>query len=143
MEDGCLQVYADGGSRGNPGIAGCGVCVLDSGGNELLAIAHPIGIATNNQAEYTGAIIGIREAIGLGAMQIDLFMDSELVIRQLQGIYRVKNVELKKMYEQIQALLRDWEGMITFNAVRREFNSRADELSNEAMDKEERTRKGR
>ena len=101
---------------------------------EIKAIAHGIPHATNNQAEYYGAYLGITEAIALGATHIRLYMDSQLVIRQLSGEYKIKNESLKTCYNNIAKALSTWGGTIEYTHVRREQNKRADALSNIAMD---------
>ncbi len=128
-----LVVYADGASRGNPGPASIGATVQDESGHELATVSRVIGIGTNNQAEYRAAIEGVRTARQLGATAIDLRMDSELVIRQLTGRYRVKNVGLQPLYA---ALVRELEetGPATIGHVPRELNKRADALANAALD---------
>lgn len=128
-----LVVYADGASRGNPGRASIGATIQDESGQELATVSRAIGIGTNNQAEYRAAIEGVRTARQLGATAIDLRMDSELVIRQLMGRYRVKNVALKPLYA---ALVHELEetGPSTIGHVPRELNRRADALANAALD---------
>lgn len=128
-----LVVYADGASRGNPGPASIGASVQDETGHELATVSRTIGISTNNQAEYRAAIEGIRSARQLGATAIDLRMDSELVIRQLSGRYRVKNVGLQPLYA---TLVRELEetGPATIGHVTRDLNRRADALANAALD---------
>ncbi len=93
-----------------------------------------IGIATNNIAEYTAALLGIRRAVELGATEIELRADSKLVIEQLSGNYKIKNAQLKEIFLQIQDILGKWEGKILFIHVPREQNKEADRLSNVAMD---------
>jgi len=109
MSPRALHVYTDGGSRGNPGIAGCGVYITDADGQSLERRFKSIGTTTNNIAEYTAILLGIRRAIELGATSIGLFADSKLAIEQLSGNYKVKNPELKKIFLQIQAALADWQ----------------------------------
>ena len=93
-----------------------------------------LGIATNNQAEYQGALHGIRRGIELGATEIELRMDSNLVVEQLAGNFKVKNPELKIIFQEIQDILKPWGGKIEFIHIRREYNVEADRLSNVAMD---------
>ncbi len=128
-------VYTDGWSRWNPGIAGCGVYITDESWNPLERRFKSIGIATNNIAEYTAALLGIERAVVLWATDIALRADSQLAIEQLKGNYKVKNPELKKLYLQIQDILATWWGRITFEHIPREQNKEADRLSNVAMDK--------
>lgn len=129
-----LIVYTDGGARNNPGPAGIGVFITDKDGKKLEARYRYLGVATNNQAEYQGALHGIRRGIELGAIEIELRMDSNLVIEQLSGNFKIKNPELKVIYGEIQNLLQAWRGKIVFTHVRREYNKEADRLSNVAMD---------
>lgn len=127
-----LYVYADGASRGNPGPAAIGVSIVDDTGNELGAISESLGIATNNQAEYRAAIEGVRLARKLGAEAIELRVDSELLARQLEGRYRVKNPQLRPLFEQLLAELngfREWR----VRHIPREENRRADALANAAF----------
>lgn len=129
-----LIVYTDGGSRGNPGPAGCGVFISSPDGSITERRFKYLGIATNNIAEYTGGILGIGRAIELGATEIELRADSKLMIEQLSGNYKVKNPELKKIWLQIHEMLSKWWGNIIFTHVYREDNIEADRLSNVAMD---------
>ncbi len=137
MADGSLSVvaYSDGASRGNPGPASFGAVVYDEAGAELRAISQALGIATNNQAEYRGAIAALEAALDLGASALELRMDSELIVRQLEGRYRVRNPKLRPLYEQLVEL----RGRFRRFAVRhvpREKNRVADRLANEALDRE-------
>jgi ribonuclease HI len=128
-----LIVYADGASRGNPGPASIGASVQDETGIELATVSQRLGIGTNNQAEYRAAIEGVRKARTLGATALELRMDSELVVRQIIGRYRVKNAALIPLY---QALVQELEstGPYTIGHVPRERNKRADALANAALD---------
>ncbi len=130
-----LIVYSDGGSRGNPGPSGCGIYITDEEWNSIEKRFKYIWIATNNIAEYTAALLGIKEAIALGATSIELRADSQLIIEQLSGNYKVKNPDLKKIYLELQNMIGEWGGKITFTHVYREDNTEADRLSNVAMDK--------
>lgn len=127
-------VYSDGGSRGNPGISGCGIFITSADGSICEKRYKYIGIATNNIAEYTAALLGISRAIELGATSIELRADSLLVIEQLSGNYKIKNTELKKIFLQIQEQIAQWGGFISYTHVPREKNKEADRLSNVAMD---------
>lgn len=129
-----LIVYTDGGSRGNPGPAGCGIFITSADGSICEKRYKFIGYATNNIAEYTAAWLGITRAIELGATDIELRADSLLVIEQLSGNYKIKNAELKKIFIQIQDIVETWGGTIQYTHVRREYNKEADRLSNVAMD---------
>ncbi len=126
-------MYADGASRGNPGPASIGASVQDEDGTELATVSQRLGIGTNNQAEYRAAIEGVRKARELGATGIELRMDSELVVRQIIGRYRVKNAALIPLFA---TLIQELEatGPYTIGHVPREQNRRADALANAALD---------
>jgi ribonuclease HI len=128
-----LVVYADGASRGNPGRAAIGASVRDATGAEVATVSEAIGIATNNQAEYRAAIAGVRAARKAGATGIELRMDSELVVRQLIGRYRVKNAALQPLFATLVQEL-EATGPYTVAHVRRAQNARADALANAALD---------
>jgi ribonuclease HI len=122
----------DGGSRGNPGPAGYGVRIaLDDG--STVDLKKSIGIATNNVAEYDGLLAALRWAVDHGVSTLHVRADSELMIKQMRGEYRVKNPGLQPLYEQACSLVRQLQ-RVTFEHVRREFNQDADRLANEAMD---------
>jgi len=129
-----LLIYTDGWARFNPGPAGIGVFIADENGKPLERRHKYLGIATNNQAEYQWALHGIRRWIELGAIEIELRMDSNLVVEQLSGNFKIKNPELKVIFSEIQELLRNWNGKIQYIHIRRELNKEADRLSNVAMD---------
>jgi ribonuclease HI len=128
-----LVVYADGASRGNPGPSAIGATVQDIDGQELATVSATIGRGTNNQAEYRAAIEGVRKARSLGATAIDLRMDSELVVRQLSGRYRVKNAALAPLFATLVQEL-EATGPYSVGHVPRERNRRADALANAALD---------
>ena len=128
-----LIAYADGAARGNPGPAAYGAVVFDEEGGELRAVGEAIGRGTNNEAEYRGAIAAVRAALELGATQLQLRLDSQLVVRQLQGSYRVRNERLKPLYRQLTALVDQLAGF-SVDHVPREQNRRADALANAALD---------
>ena len=129
-----LVVYADGASRGNPGPAAIGASVRDATGRELAMVSERIGRATNNVAEYRAAIAGVRAAADLGASAIDLRLDSELVVRQLSGRYRVKHPLLLPLFAALVEAL-EAVGPYTVGHVPRARNARADALANEALDR--------
>jgi len=128
-----LTLHSDGGSRGNPGPAGAGAVLYDDQGQEVAALSRYLGRTTNNEAEYQALLLGLNEAKRLGAARLTVKMDSELIVRQLEGKYRVKAPGLKPMYDQAKRLLQGFAS-VTILHVRREFNKRADELANQAMD---------
>jgi ribonuclease HI len=127
-------VWADGASRGNPGPAAIGAVIFDDKNRERHRISEAIGRATNNEAEYRAAIAGLEAALGLGARHVELRMDSELVVRQLESRYRVRNPGLKRLFGRMKDLR--WR-FVSFraSAVRREKNTLADKLANEALDR--------
>lgn len=133
MAGGTWVVYADGASRGNPGPSSIGAAVYDDTGKEVHAVSRRIGRATNNEAEYSAAIAGLEAALALGARDIELRMDSELVVRQLEARYKVRNPRLKRLFGRVKDL--QWR-FASFRArhVRRELNRRADQLANQALD---------
>jgi ribonuclease HI/probable phosphoglycerate mutase len=128
-----VVAYADGASRGNPGPSSFGVVVYDEAGDELYTGGRVLGHGTNNQAEYAGAIAALEAALGLGATDVTLRMDSELIVRQLTGRYRVRNPKLKPLYNRLLALRARFRGL-TVEHVPREKNKVADRLANEALD---------
>jgi ribonuclease HI len=125
--------YCDGASRGNPGPASYGVVVYDEDGRELHRASQALGHGTNNFAEYRGAIAALEAALGLGAKEIELRMDSELIVRQLSGRYKVRNPGLLPLYKRILAL-RERFDRVTLTHVPRAQNRVADALANEALD---------
>ncbi len=127
-----LRVYTDGGSRGNPGEAGLWVYITDERGIPLERRYKYLGITTNNVAEYTGALYGIKRAIEIGATQIELYMDSKLVIQQLSWQWKIKNQDLRNIHWEISGII--WDTKMSYNWIPREQNTQADALSNKAMD---------
>ena len=123
----------DGGSRGNPGPAGYGVHIMREDGT-VVDLKESIGIATNNIAEYNGLLAALRWAVDEGVRSLHVKADSELMVKQMRGEYRVKNPGLQPLYEEARRLA-DRIGRVTFEHVRREHNTDADRLANEAMDK--------
>lgn len=132
--EGAVVLNADGGSRGNPGKAGYGFVLADASGKLLCERGGFIGQATNNEAEYAGLLAGIEAARESGAKKLLIRLDSELLVRQLQGTYKVKSRNLMPLFMKARRLLEGFESW-RIEHVRRELNSRADELANEAMDK--------
>lgn len=134
-----IIIYTDGGSRNNPGIAGAGAVIKNAEGETLKEIAKPLGIKTNNWAEYEAVIIGLQEAkkmFGkkLADMEVEVRMDSELVLRQLSGKYQIKEETLFPQFIKIWNMrVKDIPHM-KFTHVRREENKEADRMANEAMD---------
>jgi ribonuclease HI len=128
-----LVVHVDGGARGNPGPAAA-AAVLSRPGGEVVERAHELlGVATNNVAEYRGLLLGLRRARALGATEVDVVNDSELVARQLTGAYRVKHADLKPLHAEALRALGDFERW-SVRSVPRAENAQADALVNEALD---------
>jgi ribonuclease HI len=128
-----IVAYIDGGARGNPGPAGFGVRVENDHG-ELIEEFHGfLGSATNNIAEYNGLLAALRYAQQHGHRHVRIKSDSELLVKQMTGEYRVKNAGLQPLYQQAQSLARALE-RVAFEHVRREQNKDADRLANQAMD---------
>jgi ribonuclease HI len=131
-----LVINVDGGARGNPGPAAIGVVVSDADGNVVDELAEPIGHATNNVDEYRALLRGIEWARGLGADELEIVGDSELVARQLTGAYKVKHASMKPLYEKAVAALRAFDRW-SIRTVPRAENAAADALVNRALDETE------
>jgi ribonuclease HI len=129
-----ITIHTDGASRGNPGPAAFAY-VLSRHGEEPVEEAGRLGRMTNNQAEYTALVRALEHALELGAdHRVLVNSDSELLVKQMRGEYRVKNEDLRDLYEEARDLCRRFRGGVTFRHVRRAENSRADALGNEALD---------
>jgi ribonuclease HI len=128
-----ITAYIDGGSRGNPGPAGYGVQIVDGDGQVLAEIHRALASATNNVAEYHGLLAALEWALDRGLRSLHIRSDSELLVRQLKGEYRVKNPGLQPLYVEARDHIARI-GKVTFEHVRREFNREADRLANLAMD---------
>lgn len=128
-----LTVNVDGGARGNPGPAAIGVVVRGDGGEVLEELGERIGEATNNVAEYRALLRGIELAGAHGATELELVGDSELVVRQVEGRYKVKNAGIRELYDQARKALGEFDSW-SIRHVRRESNGDADRLVNEALD---------
>jgi ribonuclease HI len=128
-----VVVNVDGGARGNPGPAAIGVVVSDPDGTVIDEVAERIGVATNNVAEYRAVIKGIERAQALGAGELELIGDSELIARQLTGAYKVKHPSMKPLHAQALAALGRFDSW-RIRTVPRAQNARADELVNAALD---------
>jgi ribonuclease HI len=128
-----LVVHVDGGSRGNPGPA-AGAAVISAADGELLDEASELlGVATNNVAEYRGLLLGVRRAHELGATEVELVNDSELIAKQLSGLYKVKHPDMRPLHAQALALLREFDDW-SIRSVPRAQNEQADALVNAALD---------
>ena len=127
------KLSTDGGARGNPGPAAYGYVLETEDGTVLDAQGATIGVATNNVAEYRALIAGLEKALELGVDELEVVSDSELLVKQMQGEYRVKNETLRELNEDANVLERKL-GRVHYTAVRREHNELADKLVNEALD---------
>ncbi len=128
-----VVICVDGASRGNPGLAAIGATIKDEQGRLIARISQGIGRTTNNQAEYRAVIAALEEAIRLGAGQVELNSDSELVVKQIKGEYRVKKAALKPLYQRVKQLQSGLESF-TINHIPRQQNREADNLANKALD---------
>ena len=126
--------YSDGAARGNPGPASYGAAVIDPEGALREEISEAIGVSTNNIAEYLGLIAALDGAKRLGARRVEARLDSELIVKQAQGLYRVKHPNLTPLFTRVLQLRRDFED-VTFKHVPRAQNKLADALANEALDR--------
>ncbi len=125
--------HIDGGARGNPGPAGYGAVIEDQQGRPVVQLSRYLGLQTNNYAEYSGLVAALEYALAHGYKALKVLSDSELLVRQMKGIYKVRNEGLRPLYERAQSLARqlDW---FRIDHVRREQNREADALANLAMD---------
>ena len=134
-----VRIYTDGGSRGNPGPAASGAVIkeLKNGkeGKTIAEVMKYLGETTNNQAEYTAIIIGLEKAKELGAETVELYMDSELATKQLNGEYKVKNEDIAKRFLEVKNLIHSFDD-VWFTHVRREKNKEADALVNKCLDEQ-------
>lgn len=133
-----VRLYTDGGARGNPGIAGAGIHIEDEEGNTIEDVAKPLGIATNNEAEYHAVILGLQKIIEhfpehTADLSVELCLDSELVGKQILGLYRVKEPRLKPLYSDVRGYSSQFASF-SVTMVPREKNKDADRLANLAMD---------
>jgi len=129
------RLFTDGGARGNPGPAAYGYVLEAEDGTVLAAKGERIGVATNNVAEYRALIAGLEKAVELAVPEVEVVSDSELLVKQMTGEYRVKNAALQDLSTQASRLAREI-GRVSYTAVRREHNELADRLVNEALDAE-------
>jgi ribonuclease HI len=128
-----LTVNVDGGARGNPGPAAIGAVVRDADGAVLEERGERIGRATNNVAEYRALLLGIELASALGASELELIGDSELIVRQVEGRYKVKDATMKELHNKVKTALKPFDSW-SIRHVRREHNADADRLVNAALD---------
>jgi len=129
-----VSLYCDGASRGNPGPSGAGVVLLDEKGEQIFELSRYLDNGTNNEAEYRALVRGLEAAADLGVKQIEIFSDSELVVRQISGKYKVRNPRLRSLFDQAVSRLQQFDEYAIFH-VGRELNQRADQLANEAIDR--------
>jgi ribonuclease H / adenosylcobalamin/alpha-ribazole phosphatase len=127
------RLFTDGGARGNPGPAAYAYVLEADDGTVLAAHGEAIGVATNNVAEYRALVEGLRKAAEVGVGELEVVSDSQLVVEQMRGAYKVKNVRLRELWEEANELA-DRLGTVRYTAVRREHNELADRLVNEALD---------
>jgi probable phosphoglycerate mutase len=135
-----IRAYIDGGARGNPGPAGYGVRIEDANGELIEELSQPLGIATNNVAEYNGLLAALRWAVDHGEQEVHIRSDSELLVKQMLGEYKVRHPGLQPLYVRAR-LLAVQIGDVRFEHVPREQNKEADRLSNLGMDEAERQTK--
>ena len=129
------KLYFDGASRGNPGPASFGGVIIDEDGFELINFKKKIGRETNNVAEYSGLLAGLKVCIQYDVKDVEVYGDSKLVIEQIKGNWKVRNTTLKAFYNEIKKLITpEYFDKITFHHVKRSHNKRADELANLALD---------
>jgi len=133
MADKFLSLFTDGACRGNPGSGGAGAVLVGRSGEVVTTAKRFLGHCTNNIAEYRALILGLEEALGCGATAISIYLDSELLVRQIQGVYRVKHPTLKPLMTEILALLDRFDTWQIAHVPRSE-NALADKLANEAID---------
>ncbi|HWN21974.1 MAG TPA: reverse transcriptase-like protein [Gaiellaceae bacterium] len=127
------RLFTDGGARGNPGPAAYGYVLEAEDGTVLASHGEAIGIATNNVAEYSALLAGLEKAVELAVGDVEVVSDSELMVKQMRGEYKVKNAALRELSLQAAQLARE-VGTVRYTAVRREHNELADRLVNEALD---------
>jgi ribonuclease HI len=128
-----VRLFTDGGARGNPGPAAYGYVLEAEDGTVLAAQGKYIGSATNNVAEYSGLVAGLGKALELQVPEVEVVSDSELMVKQMRGEYRVKNVALRELFAEADRLARE-VGRVEYRHVRRAQNEEADRLVNEALD---------
>jgi ribonuclease HI len=132
------RLYTDGGARGNPGPAAYGYVLEAEDGTTLAAHGEAIGVATNNVAEYSALIAGLEKAVELQIPEVEVVSDSELMVKQMRGEYRIKNEALRDLSLRAASLARRLDS-VSYTAVRREHNELADRLVNDALDAEHRS----
>jgi len=129
-----VVIYTDGAARGNPGPGAIGVVIKDEAGAVAAKISQRLGVTTNNQAEYQAIIAGLEKAVGLGVKSADVKSDSELVVNQINGRYKIKNTGLRPLYQKVVQLIGQLESF-SISYIPRDQNKAADDLANQALDK--------
>ena len=129
-----LKIFTDGGARGNPGPAGIGAVAYDESGKAVFTVSEYIGEATNNQAEYKAVIAALEKAKECNAQELDFYLDSELIVKQIKREYKVKNADLSPLFLKVYNLTLGFK-KVKFTHVPREKNKEADRLVNEAIDR--------
>ena len=132
MKNKKVLLYSDGGSRGNPGPAGIGVVLLDASKKKIKEVYKYIGETTNNVAEYNALLCGVEEALSLGSDEIVIHMDSELIVKQLNGEYKVKSDDMKPLFEKALGMLKQFKSF-EVKHIERSKNKEADKLVNKAI----------
>ena len=130
-----ITIYSDGGARGNPGPAACGVVIKDEAAKVISEHSRYLGNATNNQAEYNGVILGLEEALKLKTEEVFFYLDSELAVNQLNQKYKVKNLELQSLFVKIWNLSQKFK-KVSYKHIPREMNKAADRLVNRELDRQ-------
>ena len=128
-----VTIYADGAARGNPGPAAIGVIIKDETGNIIATVSRRLGATTNNQAEYRAIVAGLEKALTLGARHVALKSDSELGVKQINGLYKIKNAALRPLYQEAVRLIGSLDSF-SISHIPRSKNAAADALANQALD---------
>jgi len=137
-----LIIYIDGASKGNPGRAGAGIWITNGEGKKISEVSRYLGHKTNNEAEYWALLLGLREAKRLGGEALQIFTDSELVERQIKGVYRVKDLDLKALHKTVTENLKTFSSF-EIESIPRGENKEADRLANQAIQKRIAKEKGK
>ena len=130
-----VKLFGDGGSRGNPGPSASGFVILDMEDNVLVDQGVYLGVTTNNQAEYTSLKLGLEECLKMGVQEVEVYMDSLLVVNQMKGVFKIRNRDLWPLHDAIQQLVKQFK-KVSFDHVPREFNKLADAAVNRALDEQ-------
>lgn len=131
-----VDLYTDGGSRGNPGPSALGYVIYDKDETVVKKNSKYLGITTNNQAEYQAVKYGLQDCLSVGAKRVSVYLDSQLVVNQMNGVYKIKNRDLWPIHESIKSLTLKFSKGVKFTYVPREFNKEADAMVNYALDEE-------